>query len=239
MSLANDFIKHQVFVDRFARTLANQYKLALKDVAKVINNALGTLELDFIRGTISRKLEEATLEMLEQIFEFALYEEEFTRRVLKRRAKIDVPAIAPNTIIEAAGTAQVATGLNNQAVSIRGAFPAFSEKKTSDYMQILSDSNVMGISEEETKATINDKSTGLFALQITGLTILGILAVSKSAREEVVKEAGIEKVQWLNDLESNICPYCKSLHREIFEVGNAPAYPAHTRCACSLVPYVQ
>ena len=239
MSLENDFIKHQVFLDRYSKTLAKNYKKAFKKVDTIIDQALGTLGQTMLRDDISTTLEKATIEMLQELQELALYEADFTRRVLNRRTDLDVQVPEEQAIRNATSETQIKTSPNTSSVLLIGALPAFAEKKTNDYMQIISDGQVLQEEDEVVKEQVADKSSGLFAVQVAPLAALAVLAVAKSSRETVLATNGIERVQWLNDLESNVCPYCRSLHKEIFDVGNTPAFPAHARCACSLVPYVQ
>lgn len=239
MSLENDFIKHQVFLDRYSKTLAKNYKKAFKKVDTIIDQALGTLGQTMLRDDISTTLEKATIEMLQELQELALYEADFTRRVLNRRTDLDVQVPEEQAIRNATSETQIKTSPNTSSVLLIGALPAFAEKKTNDYMQIISDGQVLQEEDEVVKEQVADKSSGLFAVQVTSLAALAVLAVANSSQGAVLKASGIDKVVWRNDLESNVCPYCESLDGEVFEIDSAPTLPAHAKCNCDLVPYVQ
>ena len=61
------------------------------------------------------------------------------------------------------------------------------------------------------------------------------LRAHNEGRMAFYREVGVEKVQWLTADDERTCPECAPLDRNVFEMVDAPALPAHVHCRCTLV----
>lgn len=240
MSIANDFIKHHIFLDRLARGLAKDYETAFKAIAAYIEREVRRntdfVELAMLRNEIQKRMDTITEHTIKRLEEFAVYEAKFSKKTLKKHTKKDI-TIPTDSTIKDIERIQIATSPGQRALTLRTTFDAFAQSKTNEYMRAMSDAAIQESSKLERNNKISDLSEGMFSTQANALLGLGVLAVSSDSLKKVMFENDLPRLQWLAVLDSHVCPYCQGLHGRVFEIDDTPAHPAHGNCRCSLVPH--
>lgn len=82
---------------------------------------------------------------------------------------------------------------------------------------------------------------GILEISRRSATTLALTAnstIANAARQEVFKANAklIDKLKWVATLDSRTSPGCQSKDGQLYEIGKAPACPAHPRCRSIIIP---
>lgn len=242
MSLKTDLIKHQILIDRLSNSFTRDYNLDFKFISQKIQKELDKgLDLNSIyqlRLELRSRLIDTMQKQLDQYIDFAEYETQFLRDRYKVNTGLDLEIPEKRRLSYIIMRSQIKTTVNKPSLDLRTTWAVFIDKKLSDLTRILNDSIVLRESLDITKNKIKDLTSGLIPMHVKLMTSLSVLSVSAKARNEVyaLNPDKIQYVQWYSVLEDTTCPYCEQLHNQKFQIGQEPAFPAHARCQCSLLP---
>lgn len=252
MSLLDDMTKHRIFVQRLARTELTSIKYFLKLLEKSAKKelSLGTKGRDLnkrLRDSISGLSKTALANMKD----IAQYESAFSVKTFSKYIKGDLKTvplerlesqlltknIAVNNVTISDG---VATFSNEVHKSLEVAYRQFGQRKADELTQIIKDSIILKLDNNETEDKISERVSGLQTTQAATLALTAINYTTNVAKEEVmdVNSEFIKEEVWVSQLEASTCGYCEDLHGTVYDEGDAPDCPAHWNCMCEVIPYV-
>jgi len=256
-------IRHMVWLERYKTSTANKILRLLNkadgDLIEKLASRLAKIEdrgFDLGKDTTERlkALQKAIREdrravyavlyneTKEELFDFAVYESDFQAKIIEAPAEIDL--VRPSvTQLEAAATSQPFRG--------RLLREWYSGLETSA-AQKVSDAVRIGIVEGETTDQIVRRIKGTRARQYKD----GLLEASRRDLQTVVRTATahvadraandvwmvnadiIKGVKWVSTLDGRTSPVCRQRDGKIYEVGKAPAIPAHFNCRSRTIAYL-
>lgn len=240
MTIENDILRHQVFLDRVARGFSNDYMDLIKRVVNKIRRlpaANFATSVALMQPELNVIFESATAEAVVNLQKLAEKEALFTRRLFRKYLDRDL-VIPEINVIKDIDAVRLQTTFWKNAQSAVGGISNFTEHNKRVIEQTITEATI----NNENKATVNDrladKTSGLLNTQSVALFGLAVLATSSRTRNVMYERNAIQRVKWLSVLEDNTCVYCEGLHGQVYELNNVPAFPAHARCQCTLIPDV-
>ncbi len=86
--------------------------------------------------------------------------------------------------------------------------------------------------------SINSLFSGQIRVQSKALVLNTVLSTMQQSRFDLITDNGlaIEKAEWANSLDSNVCGFCEDLDGNIYLLEEAPECPVHANCNCELIP---
>ena len=60
--------------------------------------------------------------------------------------------------------------------------------------------------------------------------------VTINATIQGLKDAGVEKVEWITQADERVCEDCKPKHQKIYDIDKVPPLPEHYGCRCFIIP---
>lgn len=245
MALRDDFIKHQVFIQRLAGTEYKAIQKELKALAQLANNeaavgssgnALKQRLREFMSGFADKGLENMTA--------LAEYEASFSSKVLSRHMKTEILPPETSSLINKLKT-------NNMEVnnltrggtrkSLYTAYKQFGQKKADELAQLISDAQLQGLKPSEIAKLINERVSGLQATQAKSLAKTNVNYTTNVARSTtmLVNRDKIEKVIWVSVLDGGTTEYCEEHDGNVYDVDEGPRPPAHWGCRSYMEPYLE
>lgn len=246
MSLKNDLIKHQVFVQRLVGTEAkaiNSHLEGLKQRAK----------FEIAAGTSGKQLKENLRSALNNLpdsgiknmVDFAEYESQFSAKVFKRNLKIDVSTVDRDVLEKTLKTNNME--INNISrkgtrKSLYAAYSQFANRKADEISQVIRDAQIKGLSMSETSALVEERINGLQKAQARILASTAINYTTNVARLETLaenKKTISDKVIWVSVLDNSTTDYCSDHDGNVYGVDDGPRPPAHWGCRSHVEPYIE
>ena len=216
------------------------------DIGKANTNRLNYL-LKVIREDRAAIYKELYGETRDELFDFAVYESDFQARLIEgsvASAGYEINLARPSvTQLKAAATSQPFQG--------RLLKEWYSGLATKTATQI-SDAVKIGIVEGETTDQIVRRIRGTRSRQYRD----GVLDIARRDAQAIVRTATahvadraandvwrenadiIKGVKWVSTLDSRTSPVCRERDGKVYEVGKAPAIPAHFNCRSRTIPYL-
>ena len=173
----------------------------------------------------------------EGIQSLAKYENEYSSKKLTKYLPTAVDSINKLFLTDTENKVMVSTGLNTPPRTLNSLYKGFAAAKTKQYMQIIRDSEVQKLDNEEFESIIEERTDGMFSFQNLALAGLAIVGTANTIRNEISNSNDLQ-VDWVLDLELNNCSYCE-------DMANSGPYnpedvdgeiPAHANCGCTLIP---
>ena len=248
MSLKNDLIKHQIFLQRLganhakdiSRTLARGISLAIKAL-KTNPTGLSKQTLRVLHTDIINIVQGITDSQMALLFETAVYEAQFVANRLEKNNVVDT-AIVPNNgdLRTAVSDTKMSIVSGEQKKTVPNVYTQFANTKASEIVLVVGD-----VSLQEDKETIVEDGTaklielgiGLFALQSMTLATTTTTQAASTARQEVYIENKIPLLDWVTELDSDVCPDCEELGANgPYAADDTDIPPEHWNCRCVLVP---
>ncbi len=246
MSLKDDLIKHQIFLQRLGAHHAKDIKTVLNKgltlAIKALKNnpdGLSKQELRTLHSSIIAVLHGLKTSQIGLLVETAVYEAKFLLNRL----------VVHNVINEAVMPTQenlrnIVTNNKMSVVSgedkktIPNVYTHFANTKASEIVLIVSDASLE--KEEKTEKGIDKllmTGAGLFAAQALTLSMTATTQAASSARQEVYKENQIPLLDWVTELDSDVCEDCEALGAGgPYQADDTDIPPEHWNCRCVLVP---
>lgn len=242
-SIQNKLIRHQIFLERFAGTIAKTMQEGIdraRDAAiiELVNDSenLNTKRLQLsLERIISRRMEDA----LDEIKELSKHEADFNVRLLKKELE-EVKEATVVALLKALLNKPMPVGLAEKKVNrkIEPAFDKFSEQSARHLIQPIKDSQVLGTDNLEAAAAITALAAGLLSAQAKSLSRSGVVHVANTSKEEVYKVNPIEQVEWVSVLDNATTDYCRGQDGKIYDIGKGPRPPAHYNCRSITRPVI-
>lgn len=246
MALKDDLIKHQIFLQRLGanhagditKTLSKALSIgirALKDkpdgLTKQDLRALHTKIIDIVHG-----IKDSQLGLL---VDTAMYEAKFLTNRLERHL-LDTVIIPSNEDLRSAVSNQKMSMVSGETKkTIPDVYTHFANTKASEIVLVVGDASL------EPKDAIVEKGTnklvalgaGLFAVQALTLATTTTTQSASAARQEVYRENKIPLLNWVTELDSDVCPDCEALgDGGPYAADDTDIPPEHWNCRCVLVP---
>lgn len=234
-SIQSKLIRHQIFLERFAGTVANTIQDGIdraRDAAfaeiltstRDVNTAQLKERLEFI---ISRHMEDA----LDEVKELTSHEADFNERLLNKELD-EVASATEAALLSALINKPMPVGLADKKANrkIQPAYNKFAEQTAGKIVQPIKDAQVNGGDNLTTAETILALTTGLLAAQAKSLARSSVVHAANTSKEEVYKVNPIEQVEWVSVLDSHTTDYCRGQDGKIYNIGQGPRPPAHYNC---------
>lgn len=242
-TIQNKLIRHQIFLERFADTLArimlegidrarDTAILELVNGPSVINTASLQKSLESI---ISRRMEDA----LDEVKELSGYEAEFNERILKKELE-EVASATETAILAALLNKPMPVGLADKSTNrkIESAYDKFAQQSARQLIQPIKDAQVLGGDSLEAAAAIAALAAGLLSAQSKSLSRSSVVHSANTSKEEVYKVNPISQVEWVSVLDSNTTDYCRGQDGKKYDIGSGPRPPAHYNCRSITRPLI-
>jgi SPP1 gp7 family putative phage head morphogenesis protein len=236
-------IKHQIFLERFAGTIAQTIQNGLdraRDAAvnEIITGVDGvnTRQLQtYLATLIARRLEDA----LEELKELAQYEAEFNVNVLKKELD-EVAEATQAAILAAMLNKPMPIGLVDKKANrkIEPAYNKFAEQSARQLTNPIREAQILGSDNLTAAATIIALTAGLLAAQSKSLARSSVVHTANTSKEEVFKANPIKQVEWVSVLDSSTTDYCRGQDGKLYDVGSGPRPPAHYNCRSITRPVI-
>ena len=246
--------RHQVFVQRYAGGLSNQYQKALKKtyaevLARLMEDELtdiGAARLTQIRldmeQILSNGYNAAKTELLLNLNEFATSEAAFTGQLLANGSATQFSVALPAT-----QQIQTALSLNTFSpdngktlVNIETALDNFGTKKAANIRQIVKDGFLLGDTNADIASMISDAEK-INRAQADSLARTMTNHASNVARAETfnANDDVVTGYEWVATLDSRTTLTCSGRDGEIYSLSaENPKPPAHFNCRSTTVPVI-
>ncbi len=248
MSLKDDLLKHQIFIQRLgathakdiSRTLAKGISLGIKAL-KDNPDGLTKQALRVLHTRIIDVLQGITDSQLGLLVDTAIYEAKFLAKRLEKNNVIDSPVVPNKEDLRSAVSNTKMSVVSGEAKkTIPNVYTHFANTKASEIVLVVGD-----VSLQEDKETLVEDGTtkliglgiGLFALQSMTLATTTTTQAASTARQEVYVENKIPLLDWVTELDSDVCPDCEELGANgPYAADDTDIPPEHWNCRCVLVP---
>ncbi len=247
MSLKDDLIKHQIFLQRLGANHAVDLRLTLQKGVTLAIQALKNYPQGLTKQQI-RKLHSDIIEVYHGIkdsqigllVETAVYEAGFLARRLVANNVLE-SAKVPNKedLRSAVSNNKMSIVSGEKKVVIPNALTHFANTKASEVVLIVGDASLEAKEEIEEKGTnkLLAIAAGLFATQALTLSTTITTQAASSARQEVYTENSIPLLDWVTELDSDVCEDCEALGANgPYPADDVDIPPEHWNCRCVLVP---
>lgn len=247
MSLKDDLIKHQIFLQRLGAQYAERlrYSLAqgIKLVLQLLEKQKKGLTKSELRGLNRELIVNMSLikeEQLGLLIVLSLYEAEFLATVLEKnkvvkKAQIPTKAVISTKVLEK----KMSVVSGEEKVTVSKAYDKFLTKKVSQIILAVGDASleapedVQKVAEEK----LSSLEKGLFATGALALLTTITTQAASSARQEVYIENNIPLLDWVTELDSEVCEDCEALGADSpYPADDVDIPPEHWNCRCILVP---
>jgi SPP1 gp7 family putative phage head morphogenesis protein len=245
MTMRDDLIKHQIFIQRLAGTEHKQIRTHLKTLAQtakneVVSGTSGKVLKNALRDSISGFADKG----LESMTALAEYEAGFSINIFNKYMDQELTIPETSTLINKLKTNNME--INNLTrggtrKSLYAAYKQFGQKKADELAQLISDSKAMGLSPSEIVALIDERVNGLQNTQARSLAKTNVnytTNVARSVAMQVNKDV-IEKVIWVSVLDEGTTDYCEEHDGNVYPVAEGPRPPAHWGCRSYMEPYTE
>ena len=247
MSLKDDLIKHQIFLQRLgaehakdiSRTLAKGISLgikALKNNPEGLNKQdLRVLHTDII--AVFKGLVDSQIGLL---VETAVYEAKFLAKRLEKHLLDNAEIPTKTDLRKVVSTQKMSIVSGDKKKTIPDVYAHFTNTKASEIVLAVGDVSL----QDDKEALVEDGTTkliglgiGLFAMQSMTLATTTTTQAASAARQEVYIENKIPLLNWVTELDSEVCPDCEALGANgPYAADDTDIPPEHWNCRCVLVP---
>ena len=248
--MGDAYTRHAHFVERYKTGQFNKVKpYILKIHTRLRDELLRTAtvqgrkrtqaKLKAVERIIFTIFTEYTDELKEQFDLFMMSEAKFGQRAINKYAN-DFDAVIP--ALSRLRTAAYSRPFNNRL--LKQTLRDFPRQQA----RMIRDAVSMGFFEGKTTPQIigeiigtsaNNFNDGLLKVSrnsASRMTRTAINHLAATAKEQLFKENGINKYEWVATLDSRTSDICTSLDGDIFEVGKGRLPPAHHNCRSTTAP---
>ena len=240
------FIRHQIFVQRYAK---GREREAEEFIRKVLEEAVSRLNIDLTelnRARLDRLIQDLiqmvnelngdyTESFIQEALDFVDYEIGFNYRILN--ANVVADTVLPNlNQVQAAMLTNIMDLEPTKGYTIREALSEFGRKKGQQIVQKIRDGIVLGETTQQIVKNIKDLE-GIQGRQAAALARTVTNHVSIQARQITMRENDdiIDSYQWVATLDSRTSLICASRDGQIYEdIDSNPKPPAHFNCRSTI-----
>ena len=244
-TIQNKLIRHQIFLERFAGTVANTMQkgidrardTAIASIVTGVDNVDTKQLKDSLTNIINIEMEKA----LNEVIQLSGHEADFNVRILRKELE-EVAEATQENVLAALLNKPMPVGLADKGKNrkIEPAYNNFAEQTAGNIIQPIRDAQVTGGDNLAAVETIAVLSAGLLASRAKSLSRSSVVHSANTSKEEVYKanKEGIKKVEWVSVLDSNTTPFCSGQDGKLYEVGKGPRPPAHYNCRSITQPVI-
>lgn len=242
MAIKTRLIKHKIFVERYATSVANRAQNVIQEAQNYILGQLnnGNTNVDQIRTNVENILRTMKDQVFAEINDFMEYEQDFLKNILDKALNTSLNGVSVNALLEAFLNNSMPVGLadkkNGRSPDV--AFNAFADKKAKQLTQPIRDAELNGEDTFTTGEKIAALAAGIVAIQTGSLVKTAVTHSESVAKDSLLKEnkEEFDGVEWVSILDSRTTNYCKSQDGKTFKIGQGPRPPAHYNCRSITMP---
>lgn len=104
------------------------------------------------------------------------------------------------------------------------------ERKRARCLESIVADAMAGISRRKSVETSRNVTVRQARQGADDMTILGM--------HDAYKDSGVDRVRFVTQRDGRVCPDCRALDGNVYELGKQPAIPLHHNCRCFYVPVV-
>jgi len=252
--LKDALIRHQIFIQRYARGREQQAIDTIDRILKTIEGRLtgnlteyskarlDTLLLD-LRQLSNGLYQSMADEIMDELIDFTDYEVGFTQRMLNRLSAGETSLPTPEQI-QSSIYSNVMKLEPTKNYTIGQALSQFASKKAVQITQTITDGVILG----DTTPTIIQALRNMFGLQRSQASTLARTItnfIATQAREAVYRqnEQLFDGYQWVATLDGRTSLICASRDGTIYPRGDDPIRnpkpPAHFSCRSTIIPMIK
>ena len=241
MSIYDDLIKHKILINKYSKSQARSYLADLKEIKKAVKYHIeksGVTSSKSLKESLKNGVEAITKAQINKLQTFYDYEQKFAVKLFNKHSDQEVLNTLSVTRKDISAL-DVPFSLFKAPVSVEDAYTSYTNKVIDKTFRLVSDAEVNGTSKTDLLASINDLYNGLVKTQSDSLALNLINGVSGMVREDIINDnpqLDMNQVTWVSVLDSTTCSYCEDLDGQVFDIDDAPDWPAHVNCNCELVP---
>jgi len=243
--MTNKLIRHQIFLERFAGTVALKIQAGIDEARNeaIINTVGGVDNLDIkaLQAALVVIIAKAMNKALNDVKALTNYEADFNVKLLKKELE-QVVNTTQDKLLKALLNTPMPVGLAENGINrkIDPAFNKFAEQTARQLVQPIKDIQVQGGDVLTASETIAALSAGLLAAQARSLARTASGHASIIATEEVYKvnREDIEYLEWVSVLDSGTTKYCEAHDGRIYRIGQGPRPKAHWGCRSIVVALI-
>lgn len=257
----DQFIRHNIYIQRLGSFHGNQFDDYLKRADRVIRDILsGVTEIDSrslvnrivrqLRAEVSPIYDEYNQFLTESLEELATNEVEWTESALSRGVDDAAPSIsapAPAQVISAALARPLQFG--NTAVILKDLLAGFTQQEVQKVEGVVRSGFFEGQTVTEMVRRIRGTRAANFNDGILATTQRSARLIARTATNHVATAAKdstfkansrlLEGVEWSSTLDSRTSSICRIRDGQVYPVDSGPRPPAHPACRSSIVPKVK
>ncbi len=251
-TLESAFIRHQIFVQRYAKGREREAEAYIRRLIRGISSELGrgdntvytqarlSAQLTDMQNYMTRLSDDYQAKLYSEIIDFANYEAEFNTELLRQNVGNYANFTLPSSqLLEAAMFTDVMQLEPNKGYTIANALRNFDTKKQTQIIQQIRDGIIKGSTTSNiTKAIVAIGMTQRRQAATLARTIIN--RVSTVARTTTMRENSdvISHYKWVATLDSFTSLICMGLDGKIFkDLKKNPKPPAHFNCR-STISYI-
>jgi SPP1 gp7 family putative phage head morphogenesis protein len=245
MTLKDDLLKHQIFIQRLGASHAKDIMSTLSKAISIGVQALKAKPEGLTKQDL-RVLHTQIIEVVQGIkdsqigllVQTAIYEAKFLAKRLEKHLLDNAKIPTEKQLRTAVQKEKMSVISGEQKKTIPAVYIHFANTKAFEIVMAVSDSS---LEKEEVVEKGTNKllllGAGLFVGQALTLATTSTTQASSAARQEVYKENKIPLVDWVTELDSDVCEDCEALGANgPYEVTDTEIPPEHWNCRCVLVP---
>jgi hypothetical protein len=243
-SIQNKLIRHQIFLERFAgsvaKTIQNGIDRARDTALAALISGVNNLDTRQLQLDLERLIKTATAQAIIEIEELSRHEADFNVEVLKKELD-DVVEATEAAVLAALLNKPMPVGLATKSTNrkLEPAYTKFAEQSARQIVQPVKDSQITGEDVLIAAATITALAGGLLKSQAKSLARTSSGHASQTAGEEVYKANNeIKFVEWVSVLDSGTTDYCRAHDGRRYPVGVGPRPKAHWGCRSVTRPLI-
>ncbi len=254
----DQFIRHNVYIQRLGASNGNEFSVYLKQADRVIRDVLseaGEVSSQRLMNRIIKELRtqlspiysEYGVVLTSALEELAVSEAEWTQKALRLGVSAPIALPASAQVISAALARPMQFG--NTAVILKDLIKGFTDSEVTKIQGVVRS----GFFEGQTTSQIVQRIRGTKAANFND----GILATTQRSARLIAKtstnhfatvakdmtyqanEDVLEGVEWSATLDSRTSDVCQLRDGQVYPVDSGPRPPAHVGCRSTIIPKVK
>lgn len=244
MSLTNDLLKHQIFIQRLIGTEVESIKASLSYLRNkaVMELKAGTLAKP-LRSVLRNSIKGLKDTGVANMTDIAVYESKFSANIMSKVFKTDIQYVEATKLKTALQNTNMSInyltgGESATKKSLATAYKQFAQRKADDIIQVILDSKIKNFTEVDTIKAIDERINGLLTSQAKSLAATAVNYATALARSQTIEQNNVtQKIIWRADAEVNEhCSECDDLDGNEYNLNDVDEPPLHWGCACYLEP---
>ena len=244
--------RHQVFLQRYSKHLGDNAQNELMRLNKSIQSRLKhepdqiiRTRLDAIQRDIEALARKAYFKITDNLEsetkKLIVSEAEHSTNLFNKGSSADFVLPSSQMLITTVMQSQMAVD-TKAVITTKDALSQFSEKKTTQILNIVNDGAIMGSATQEIADNMHSIINNLQVHQVKALANTIVSDTAQVAKREVYRENTdiIDGYRWVSTLDSLTSLICASRDGNVYKnIETDPAPAAHYNCRSTTVPIVK